>query len=275
MTLRLLLAMMATSAAYAGPVSGIDISSESTQLIRSGDIVVFHLFTWNFAKNAERLNLPLLVTDLNFALITAPVPDAGAFEVALASEDHSVTAEWREQYFTSGAFSGSAYKGEISTLQGHLPLSAEFSKVLLDEGSMVISLRNRGPDIVLGLATYLLRQDLVAGLSGGPLTVGALPGWVEFQPGVETLSPSLHLTSEGKTVSADEAVVPEPDSSVTFLIGMALFCFLPTLLTQFPARETGPIASGKSAICIRIPTLILSRWQIGILPLNRRKSTTE
>jgi len=90
-------------------------------------------------------------------------------------------------------------------LQGYLHLSAEFSKALFDAGGMAISLRNRGPDMVLGLGPYLLRQNLFAGLSGGPLTVGALPGWVEFQPLVETLYAPPHLTIEGETVSANGA----------------------------------------------------------------------
>jgi hypothetical protein len=97
---------------------------------------------------------------------------------------------------------------------------------------MAISLRNQGPDIVLGLDPYILRQALFASLSGGPLTVGAVPGWVEFQPGLETFSAPVHLSTEGETVSANEAVVPEPGPMASLLIGVALFWLLPALLAR-------------------------------------------
>ncbi len=77
--------------------------------------------------------------------------------------------------FHSGFFQGSAYSGEVSTLEGELPLPPLLSAALLEGPFIVLALRNEGPDVRLGLDPYVLRQDLYAGLSGGPLSVGAVP----------------------------------------------------------------------------------------------------
>ena len=120
-------------------------------------------------------------TDVSFALVSAPLSVAGGFAATLESADRTVSVAFGNLTFGPGHFQGSGYAGEVSTLQGYLHLSPLLSEALFSAPSAVIALRNEGPDVTVGLAPYLLRQDLYASLSGGPLSVGAIPGSVDLE----------------------------------------------------------------------------------------------
>ncbi|MEO8371847.1 MAG: hypothetical protein ABI806_21855 [Candidatus Solibacter sp.] len=226
----LYLAILGGNALYGGTIHDLDVSAETTLTVRSGDTLVFHLFTWNFARTAERLDLPATPTDLSFALVTAPAGMAGEFSATLESEDRSVTAQIGNLTFSPGFFTSSGYSGEVSTLQGHLHLSPRLSQSLFESGSIAIALQNLDADMEIGLPPYVLRQNMFVSLSAGRLSVGALPGWVELQAPQN----QLHLSVfELEPEYATAAEVPEPASMGLLVAGGLILCALSVLLRQF------------------------------------------
>jgi len=232
MKLRLWLwfAIMGGNALHGGTIRDLDVSAEPTMTVHSGDTLVFHLFTWNFARNAERVNLPAFPADLSFALVTAPVEAAGEFAATLESEDRSVTAAIGNLTFSRGFFTSSGYSGEVSTLKGNLHLSPKLSQSLFESGSIVIALQNLGTDLDIGLSPYVLRQDLFVSLSVGRLSVGALPGWVELQEPQNQLRLSVFGP---EPAGATAAGVPEPNSRGFLIAGGLILCALSVLSRQF------------------------------------------
>jgi hypothetical protein len=201
--------------------STIDVSTETSLMMRTGDTLVFHLFTWNFGVNAAAFSLPVFPADVSFALASAPLSGAGRFAATLESEDGTVSVAFGNLTFSPGRFHGSGYAGEVSTLEGYLHLSPLLSGELFSAPSAVIALRNEGPDVTVGLAPYVLRQDLYGSLSGGPLSVGAIPGWVD-------------LENSGEAVNfAAASKVPEPRSGWLLLGGGVLLCGLSVVLARF------------------------------------------
>lgn len=210
-------------AILAAPVVGaatIDVSSENSTVVRAGDTLAFELLTWNYGVNAASFGLPLYPTAVNFDLVSAPQSLAGGFAVTLESADRTVSVTFDSLTFGPGYIQGSEYTGAVSTVQGYLQLSPSFSEALFGGGSAFIALRNEGEDVTVGLAPYALRQDVFASLSGGPLSVGALPGLVT-------------LESQGNRVRfLTTDAVPEPQSGGLLLGGGALLCGLSLLLAR-------------------------------------------
>jgi hypothetical protein len=234
----LYLAILAASSIRAAT---IDISAETSTVVHTGDTLIFHMLTWNFGVNAAAFGVPEYPTDVSFALVSAPMGTAGAFAATLESEDRSVSVGFGDLTFGPGYFQGSGYTGEVSTLEGYLHLTPLLSEELFSTQSAVIALRNEGPDITLGLAPYLLRQDLFAGLSGGPLSVGALPGPVELEQQLHR----VRLTNLGVTVGvAAPAEVPEPWSGGLLLGGGVLLCGLSAVLARI-SRVRGKRAKNQ------------------------------
>jgi hypothetical protein len=233
----LLLAILGTSALYAGTIRSLDVSSENTVAVRSGETLRFHLFTWNFADQAARYDLSPAPSDLTFALVTAKLGSGGTFAATLESEDRSISAAIGDLTFQPGTFMSSDYSGEISTLQGYLYLSPLLSESLFQSGSMVISLLNLGSDVELGLATNVLQQDMFASLSAGQLSVGALPGRVELEkPQTQQRGSSFSVGS----LAAAPPQVPEPGSKGLLVAGGVLLCALSALLRRISPARTKP-----------------------------------
>jgi hypothetical protein len=173
--------------------------------------------------------LPEYPTEVNFALLSSPLDGAGGFAVTLESADGGISVGLGDLSFGPGYFVGSGYTGEVSTLYGDLYLTPPVSGELFRTASVVIAMRNEGPDMRLGLEPYLLRQSLFVGLSGGPLSVGALDGPVELEGAVY---PShLIILSQNVRFSADSAV-PEPRSGGLLLGGGVLLCGLSVILAR-------------------------------------------
>ncbi len=221
------------NAVHAGAIRSLDVSTETTITVHGGDTLVYHLFTWNFARNAARFNVPAFPADLNFALVTGPAGVAGEFAATVESEDGSVTTAIGNLAFSPGFFTSSGYSGEVSTLQGHLHLSPALSQSLFESGSIEIALRNLGPDLELGIAPYVLRQAMFLNLSVGHLSVGALPGWVELEEPQNQLRSSV---IGAPTVFGGVAEVPEPGSKGLLLGGGVILCGLSVLLGRFSDR---------------------------------------
>ena len=195
----------------------LDVSSETSIVVPTGDTLIFRLLTGSYGVNAALQDLPLYPTDFNFALVSAPLSGAAGFAASVESADGTVSVALDNLTFGPGNLQSSGHTGAVSVLQGHLHLSSLLDSARLFSGSsVVIALLNEGPDITVGLAPYLLRQDLFASLSGGPLSVGARPGSVE-----------LGADSE----------VPEPQTFLLLFGGGALLCGLSAVLARVSRRR--------------------------------------
>jgi hypothetical protein len=227
---------LAILAAPAMRASTIDVSADTSAVVRTGDALVFQLLTWNFGVNAAAYGLPVYPTDVSFALVSAPqsnVSGVGGVAATLESADRSVSVAFGNLTFGPGYFEGSGYAGEVSTLEGYLHLSPQLSEVLFSASSAVIVLRNEGPDVTVGLAPYALRQSLYASLSGGPLSVGAVPGLVNLESGayLGNLSGPVNLGAD--------ATAPEPQSGGLLLGGGLLLCGLSAVLSRVSRERKG------------------------------------
>src|SRR5450755_1722207 len=96
-------AILAAPAMRAGT---IDVSTAPSVVVRTGDTLVFQLLTWNFGVNAATFGLPVYPTDVNFALVSAPLESkasgAGEFAATLESADHAVSVAFGDLTFTPG-----------------------------------------------------------------------------------------------------------------------------------------------------------------------------
>lgn len=229
--------------------STIDVSAQTSAVVRTGDTLVFHVFTWNFGVNAAAVGLPVYPADVSFALVSAPLSVAGGFAATLESTDRAVSVAFGNLTFSPGKFQKGGHAGEVSTLEGYLHLSSSLSEALFGARSAVIALRNQGPDVTLGFAPYLLRQDLYTSLSGGPLSVGAVPGWVDLESPVK---PASLINLRAPVSFAAGLDVPEPRSGGLLFGGGVLLCGLSMVLGRFSrARGEKVLPREKSIICIR------------------------
>src|SRR5260370_19367609 len=103
--------------------STIDVSTDTSAVLHTGDTLVFQLLSWNFAVDAPAFGLPAYPAEVNFALVSAPLGAAGEFAATLKSADRSVSVAFGDLTFGPGYFQGSGYAGEVSTLHGYLSLS--------------------------------------------------------------------------------------------------------------------------------------------------------
>ena len=225
-------------AILAAPAMGgtiLDVSSETSIVVQTGDSLVFQLLTWNFGVNAAGQNLSPYPTDVNFALVSDPLSGAAGFAASVESADGSVSLALGDLAFGLGNLQSSGYTGAVSVLQGHLQLSSLLdSAALFSAPSIDIVLQNEGPDVTVGLAPYLMRHDLFASLSGGPLSVGAITGSVEL----EIPDKPLNLKrSGGPVIFALDSEVPEPQTLGLLFGGGALLCGLSAVLARVSRRR--------------------------------------
>ena len=197
--------------------STLDVSALTRVVVRTGDTLVFHLLTSNFSGNAARLGLAQSPSQLDFALVSAPSDVPGEFAVSVESADRSVSEAFGELTFHSAFFHGSAYSGEVSILEGELSVPPLLAAALFQGPFVVLALRNEGADVRLGLDPYVLRQDLYAGVSGGPLSVGAVPYLVDLE-GRRSHPMFLPRVTNGAAM----AEVPEPGAGGLLLGGGVL-----------------------------------------------------
>jgi hypothetical protein len=240
--LGLWLAILSTSPAGAAT---IDVSADTRTTLRTGDTLVFHLLTSNFALDAAAFGLPVTPSEISFALVSAPLGVGSRFAATLESPDRAVSVAFGDLTFGPGYFQGSGYAGEVSTLQGRLDLTPALSKVLFSSTSTVIALLNEGPDVLLGLAPYTLRQSLYASLTEGSLSIGAVPGSVDLEGRVTR----TRVNSFGARSFTTDTSVPEPQSGGLFLLGGALLCGFSPIFRRISRRAA--LQREKSTVCIR------------------------
>jgi hypothetical protein len=223
-------------AILAAPAMGgtiLDVSAETSTVVHTGDTLIFQLLTGNFGVNAARQSLSSYPTGMNFALVSAPLSGAAGFAATVESADGKVSVALGDLTFGAGDLQSSEYAGDVSVLNGHLNLSLLDSESLFSGLSIAIVLQNEGPDVTLGLAPYLLRQDLFASLSGGPLNVGAIPGSVELE---RPDRPVSTMRFGGAVTFAADSAAPEPQTGELILGGGVLLCGLSALLARVSRR---------------------------------------
>ena len=214
--------------------STLDVWSETSIVVHAGDTLIFQLLTGSFGVNAALQDQSPYPTDLSFALVTAPLGEAAGFAATVESADGTVAVALDSLTFGLGNLQSSGYTGAVSVLQGALHLSSLLDSARLFSGSsVVVTLLNEGPDVTVGLAPYLLRQDLFASLSAGPLSVGAIPGSVELE------SPDKPMNLKrfgGMGPLGVDSEVPEPQTFGLLFGGGALLCGLSAVLTRVSRR---------------------------------------
>ena len=214
--------------------STLDVSSETSIVVHAGDTLIFQLLTGNFGVNAALQNQSPYPTDVNFALVSAPLSDSAGFDASVQSPDGNLSIALGDLTFGLGNLQSSGYTGAVSVLQGALHLSSLLDSAQLFSGSsVVIALLNEGPDVTIGLAPYLLRQDLFASLSGGPLSVGAITASVEL----ESPDKPMNLKLFGGMGSSADSEVPEPQTLALLFGGGALLCGLSAVLARVSRRR--------------------------------------
>jgi hypothetical protein len=213
----------------------LDVSSETSIVVHAGDTLIFQLLTGSFGVNAALQDQSPYPTDVSFALVSAPLSEAAGFAASVESADGTVSVALDNLTFGLGNLQSSGYIGAVSVLQGALHLSSLLDSARLFSGSsVVIALLNEGPDVTVGLAPYLLRQDLFASLSGGPLSVGAITGSVELESPDKLVS-LVHFGGP-MTLEADSEV-PEPQTLGLLFGGGVLLCGLSAVLARVSRRR--------------------------------------
>jgi hypothetical protein len=234
-------AILAASGLRASTI--VDVSSNTSTTLSSGDSLIFQVGSANFAGTAQSFGQSIFPTAICFALMTSPLSGAGAFDATLSSADGSVSVAFDGPLaFTDGVMASSGYAGSVSALNGYLQLSPLLSEALFS-APPELTLSYTGPDINLGLSPYTLRQQLQVSLISGPLSAGALQGGVTL----ESPDPSLvaGATFDGSTALSQSGgfsfafPVPEPDSRMLSLGGGALLVGLSWLARRRTRRRDG------------------------------------
>jgi hypothetical protein len=222
-----------TLAVLLGPLhaTSIDVSAFTSTTLHPGDSISFDLFTWNYSANALAFGQPLNPSDIVFTLMTTPVNTAPALTAFIESTDQSVSFEFAGPLlFTAGYLSTASFETPVSAISGYLHLSDSDSLNLFSSGEVTLRFLNEGDDFDLGVPPQTLRNDLFVSLSGGALTVGALPGGVSQQ--------SLSAGPDKRFgLEASEASVPEPGSTALLLGGGVLLVTVSRLLRQGSRRS--------------------------------------
>jgi hypothetical protein len=224
-------------AAFPLSAATIDVSFAVTAQLGPGDSLMFDIPSSNYTLKAGSLGLglPLYPTGVRFVLMSAASNLPVAFEAGLESSGGSFSETLGAPIvFSPGAYSSSAYSGAVSTLEGFFQLTARNSEQIFGGPSVatgvaagvataVLTLRNLGPPVVLGLPATTLRQDLFVSLSGVSLSgvtlaAGALPGTVRLRESLPE--------------------VPEPHSGSVLIAGGLLLCLAARPLKRISRRQT-------------------------------------
>src|ERR1017187_10863469 len=93
---------LAILAAPAMGAATVDVSSETSNVVHTGDTLAFELLTWNYGVNAASFGLPIYPTDVNFELVSAPLSMAGGVAVTLGSADRAGAGTFASLSFGPG-----------------------------------------------------------------------------------------------------------------------------------------------------------------------------
>ena len=160
----------------------IDVTTQSTVPLNTGDVLFFSLQDWNFVEDANSFGISPYPSAVSFQLVTAPLAGSPQFTVDLESSGGTVLAALPGPVSAgAGVFHGTFYNGPVSTISGTFFLSTTASQQLFG-GSAILAVYNDGAPLSLGLAPYTIGQDMLVSLSGSGLSVGAPQGSVILDP---------------------------------------------------------------------------------------------
>ncbi len=203
----------------------IDVSSQTTQLLQTGDSLEFLFSDASYAARATAMGLSPYPSALSFVFVSTPEAEHGVFTAELESPDGDFSTAFPAPIaWTAGYMQNSAYSGAVSALVGSLTLSSSVSQELFSDSEAELILTYAGPDVTVGRPGAGLRQDLTLSLSGGPLSMGATVDSADFDDG-RLAAPSVLRTAT--TV----APTPEPEPIVLLGTGIA-FCALAGVLKR-------------------------------------------
>jgi hypothetical protein len=240
MILRSVLLLATFGVQWLGAAAIVDVSGDSALLFRTGDTLAFEVRPGSFEKNAQTFGLPIYPTEISFALVSGPLSGAGDFSASLRPSDGGASVDFaRLLEYHDGLFAAGGVRRAVSTLQGYLQLSPELSQEVFRSGTAVLRLRNDGPDVMIGLDPYTMRQDLFVSLAGGPLTVGGIVDSVMLESGGGFReAPSGSLGINGVRVTPEIlSAAPEPGSSGLFLSGGMLLCGISAAISRISKRH--------------------------------------
>lgn len=191
------------------PAAVIDVASQTTQTLHSGDTLAFLFTDTNFVADAAMFGFSTQPASVSFNLMSAPIATSGQFSATLESLDGSVSAAFPGPIgWSTGQAQSAAYTGAVSDLTGTLTLSSSLSQQIFSNSKAVLLLTYNGPDITVSFPGHTLEQDLSMSVQGDGLSTGA---W------------NYGVTFSG--ADAPAAAAPEP-SSALLLVGFgAVFLF--------------------------------------------------
>jgi hypothetical protein len=197
------------------PATTIDVSSQATQLLQSGDSLTFLFTDSSYALHASATGMASSPSQIFFNLISAPVGSAGQFTAGVESADGSASALFPGPLgWTSGVVQTSGYYGPASVVVGSLMLSSALSQEIFAGSEAELTLTYAGPDVTVGLPGYSLENDLTISLAGASLSVGAMDYGVALSSG------------QGVTV-------PEPNPVAMLVATGVLLCVVSGALKRF------------------------------------------
>src|ERR1039457_5760249 len=118
--------------------STLDVSSETSIVVHAGETLIFQLLTGSFGVNAALEDQSPYPTDVNFALVSAPLSEAAWFAASVESADGTMSFALDNLTFGLGNLQSSGYTGAVSVLQGALHLSSLLDSARLFSGSSVV-----------------------------------------------------------------------------------------------------------------------------------------
>jgi hypothetical protein len=194
----------------------IDVSSQTTQELQSGDSLVFLFADSSYAQQASSMGIGSSPLQISFNLISSPIDSVGQFTAALESMDGSASALFPGSItWTNGVVQTSGYSGQASVLSDSVTLSSSLSREIFSGSEAELALTYTGPDITVGVPGYSLQNDLTISLAGGSLSIGARNN-------------AVALVSRVPVVTA-----PEPGSIVLLIAAGLLMCAISTTLKRF------------------------------------------
>ena len=244
----------------------VDVAGWSSAVLHTGDTLEFTVSASGYSAHALDWGAPSLPARISFLFATLPLDGAWTMTAELRSRDGATALPFPSVAASLGTIQSATYRGSLSALSGSLALSPEASARVF-AGPAVLALRNAGRDITVGIPGRSLSQDITVTLSGGSLAVGAAILTAKLDEAPLNLSPLADVSPD-----ASGQAVPEPQSGTLLAVGVLLMAA--ALALKRPRSGAGDltVSAFNYLFAILFPSLIPSRWQIGILPLKYRQS---
>jgi hypothetical protein len=195
----------------------IDVTSQSLQLLQTGDSLEFLFSSHSYANYASGLGLSPYPGAIDFTFASMPLTVSGEFTAELESPDGATIVPLPNALsWQSGYAHNSGYNGPVSAVVGSLALSNALSESVFSNSEAELVLTYSGSDADVGLNGDTLRQDLSVSLLGGPMSIGGMVYSVAFDDGVSNVGGQLMRSSNALPAAA------EPNSSILILAGGGL-----------------------------------------------------